>query len=142
MSAERKYDYNYQEQILKKTREKTYEATRLIPEIHELSDKKKRRTIFQVMLVGVLLIMFVAGAAYASSLAYHNNMLVEENEAINANIQELKVEIQSTMNVGMVEKHALKELGMVYPTESQIVQLDNSENMNNFAEALRKEAFK
>ena len=107
-----------------------------------LVERKKRRTLFRFVLIGLILVMFVAGAAYSSSLAYNNNAMVEENEAINANIQELKVKIQSTINIGMVENVALKELGMIYPTESQIVQLSNGKNINNFSEVLRKEAFK
>ena len=141
MLAEKEFDINVQEQTIKK-RQRTFQNARKGFNFQTLSGKKKRRTIFQFMIVGVLLVMFVAGAAFASSLAYNNNMMADKNKAIDANIQELKVKIQSTMNVAMVEKKALKDLGMIYPTESQIVQLGEGNNINNFAEVLRKEAFK
>lgn len=140
MLADKNYDVGYQSQLDRQKIAIEAEASKKAR--IELSDRKKRRTIFQFMLIGVMVIMFVAGAAYASSLAYDNNALVEKNEAINSNIQELKVQIQSTMNIGMVENVALKELGMIYPTESQIIQLGNGKDINNFSEVLRKEAFK
>ena len=140
MLAEKKYGVGYESQLDRRRVdiENDIEKRRAL----ELSDRKKRRTIFQFLLIGVMFIMFVVGAAYASSLAYGNNAMVEENEAINSNIQELKVQIQSTMNIGMVENVALKELGMIYPTESQIVQLSNEKDIKDFSEVLRKEAFK
>ena len=141
MLAEKEFDINVQEQTIKKG-QRTFQNARKGFNFQTLSGKKKRKTIFQFMIVGVLLVMFVAGAAFASSLAYNNNLMADKNKAIDANIQELKVKIQSTMNVAMVEKKALKDLGMIYPTESQIVQLGEENNINNFAEVLRNEAFK
>lgn len=140
MLADKNYSDGYQSQIDKKRIK--IEADAIRREKREMSNRKKRRTIFQFMLIGIMLVVFVAAGAYASSLAYKNNAMVEKNEAINSNIQELKVQIQSTMNIGMVENVALKELGMIYPTESQMVQLGEEKDIKNFSEVLRNEAFK
>ena len=141
MSLERNYSVDYQSQKIRQQKISINAEAQNRKHV-ALLERKKRRTLFHFVLIGVVLIMFVACAAYSSSLAYNNNAMVENNETINANIQELKVKIQSTMNIGMVENVALRDLGMIYPTESQIVQLGNDKNINNFSEVLRKEAFK
>lgn len=141
MSLERNYGIDYESQN-KEQQKKSINTEVENRRNAVLVERRKRKTLFHFVLIGLILVMFVAGAAYSSSLAYNNNAMVEENEAINANIQELKVKIHSTVNIGMVENVALKELGMIYPTESQIVQLSNGKNINNFSEVLRKEAFK
>lgn len=141
MSLERNYSVDYQRQKIEQQKV-SIDAEMQNRQHAALLEKKKRRTLFNFVLIGLILVLFVASAAYSSSIAYENNAMVEQNEAINANIQELKVKIQSTMNIGMVENAALKELGMIYPTESQIVQLGNGKNINNFSEVLRNEAFK
>ena len=141
MSLERNYSVDYQNQQIEQQKI-SIDAEAKNRRNAALVERKKRRTLFHFVLIGLVMVLFVASAAYSSSLAYNNNAMVEQNETINANIQELKVKIQSTMNIGMVENVALNKLGMIYPTESQIVQLGNGKNINNFSEVLRKEAFK
>ena len=49
--------------------------------------------------------------------------------------------MQSAVNIGTVEKTAIKKLGMVYPVGSQYVKVRNNVDVDNFAAALKKEAF-
>ena len=140
MLVESKYERGYQS--LGTENNKGYSPDKGGKVSVEFSGRKKRNTILWFLMVGLMLVIFVGSAAYSSSIAYNNNETKQKNEALEANIQELKVQIQSTMNVSMIESKALKELGMVYPSESQIVQLGNGKNIDNFAELLREEAFK
>lgn len=106
-----------------------------------LNKKAKKRTVIAVFLLGIMLVVAVVVTAVAESLSYSNSILQNENEKIASEINDIEIEMQSAVNIGTVEKKATKSLGMVYPVGSQYVKVNTEKNVDNFASALKKEAF-
>ncbi len=103
--------------------------------------KAKMKTIMLVGVIGILIIMAVALTAFAGYLSYENSNLIKQNDKIASEIKDIEIEMQSAVNIGTVEKTAIKKLGMVYPVGSQYVKVRNNVDVDNFAAALKKEAF-
>ena len=99
------------------------------------------KTIMLVGVIGILIIMAVALTAFAGYLSYENSNLIKQNDKIASEIKDIEIEMQSAVNIGTVEKTAIKKLGMVYPVGSQYVKVRNNVDVDNFAAALKKEAF-
>lgn len=103
--------------------------------------KAKMNSIIAVCIVGLLITIAIVLSATAEYLSYSNSNLQRENEKIASEIKDIDIEMQSAVNVGTIEKTATKKLGMVYPVGSQYVRVKNVDNVENFAAALKKEAF-
>lgn len=81
--------------------------------------------------------MMVVFTAFASHLAYANNQLQKENQDLANEVQSLKVDIKSAMNIGTIETAASEQLGMVYPTGSQMVTLEKAAALKTWRLSLR-----
>ena len=141
MAAERAYEtYNYtfdperRPQGMPKT-----QGENKVNVVYE--GKAKKNMIIGAVAIGLFFILMVIFTAFASNLAYANNQMQKENEDLANEVQSLKVDIKSAMNIGTIESAASGQLGMIYPTGTQFVQIENGGGVENFAETLKKEAF-
>lgn len=105
------------------------------------NNKTKKNTVTAFVAAGLFFIMLVVFTAVASHLTYTNNQMKKSNEDLTNEIQSIKVDIKSAMNVGTIESAASNQLGMVYPSGTQFVQIENGNGAENFAAALKAEAF-
>ena len=103
--------------------------------------KTKKHTLTAVIAAGMFFVMMVVLAAFASHLAYANNQLQKENQDLSNEVQSLKVDIKSAMNIGTIETAASDQLGMIYPTGAQLVTLQKGSGIEDLAAKLKAEAF-
>ena len=107
-----------------------------------LNRKTKIRMIAAIVIISALFIAAVVTTTITAGSAYTNSKIQSENDKIANEIKDIKIEMKGSANIGTIEKMATKKLGMVYPVGSQFVKLHNdSKGMENFAAALKKEAF-
>lgn len=108
----------------------------------EFTGREKRTLLLGVLLVGVILIGAVMTSAFASDLAYNNNQIRKANSVITGEIETLRIEIQSSNNIGVIEEKAGKMLGMVNPEGSSFVEIsERKAAAKNLGVALKKRAF-
>ncbi|MEG0291508.1 MAG: hypothetical protein RR495_01710 [Anaerovoracaceae bacterium] len=104
--------------------------------------KEKKRILLSLVLIGAILIGSIIMTAFAANLAYHNNQIRKENSVITGDIETLKIEIQSSNNIGIVEEKAIKKLGMINPEGSGFVEVEGKrEASKKLATGLKKRAF-
>lgn len=107
-----------------------------------ISAKDKVRLLVLTVIVGVLCISLIVTTALAASIKYETNKVIKENNAIQAEIENLNVKIYSSNNIEAIEKVATKKLGMVYPSSKKIVYLKKDEKPDKgFAATLKEEAY-
>ena len=105
--------------------------------------KRASRNIFLAVSSLVLAVFILVGlSAYAASIQHANNVLMEENEYLQAEIDSLNSQIVEATKITKVEEVAKKKYGMVYPSpENCIVINETSENSQNLAVSIRSEAY-
>ncbi|MCQ4637200.1 cell division protein FtsL [Anaerovorax odorimutans] len=104
--------------------------------------KDKVRLMVLTVIVGVVCIGLIITTAFAASIKYNTNRIIEENNALEAEIENLNVKIYSSNNIEAIEEKATKELGMVYPSSKQIVYLTENEKPDKgFADTLKEQAY-
>lgn len=107
-----------------------------------ITAKDKMRLMILTVVVGVLCIGLIITTAFAASIKYNTNQIIKENNALEAEIENLNVKIYSSNNIEAIEQKATKQLGMVYPSSKQIVYLTEDEKPDSgFAETMRKQAY-
>ncbi|MGL4483667.1 MAG: hypothetical protein ACRCUS_01840 [Anaerovoracaceae bacterium] len=80
--------------------------------------------------------------AYANSVVYYNNQLDKDILALEGEVERIRIEIDTANNVKIIEKKAMKNLGMVYPEGEHYISLaKNKEPGKEFGAALKKQAF-
>ncbi|KXZ39543.1 Septum formation initiator [Alkalithermobacter thermoalcaliphilus JW-YL-7 = DSM 7308] len=87
--------------------------------------KRKFKPIIKLaffMIFGVM-IAFMCGYAYISSLKYEIHSLNRELRGLENKKGELTVELERLSKSGYIEREAKKRLNMVYPSEEQIVYI-------------------
>lgn len=142
IAAEKRYEYQgaYQSHSLdgrpqrpKRPRRKPNNA---------ITAKDKMRILALTIVTGILCIGLIVTTAYAASIKYDTNRLIKENNALEAEIEALNVEIYSVNNIEAIEQKATKKQGMVYPSSKQIIYLTEEEKPGKgFAKRLRKQAY-
>ncbi len=104
--------------------------------------KSDRRVLFLVFLAGLFAIALVLTTAYGATLQCENNRLLIQNRYIIGDIQHLDVQIKEHNNLGHIEEEAKSRLGMIYPSEDQIVYLSDEDRPGaNFASVIRKNIY-
>lgn len=103
--------------------------------------KDKARLLLLTVIVGVLCIGLIITTAFAASIKYETNQLVEKNHALEAEIENLNIKLYSANNIEALEKKATGQLEMVYPSSKQRVYLTKEEPAKGFAEVMRKQAY-
>ena len=102
----------------------------------------KRKVILNMLAGGILCIVLVVLTAYSAELKCDNNGLINENEALQGEIDTLKIKIKSANNIEHIEAYATEKLGMVYPEHDECVYLDQESAPDaNFAMSLKQQAY-
>ena len=108
--------------------------------------KRSRRTsrnlIRTVAAVIIAVFVLIGLSAYAASLQHANNVLIEQNQYLQAEIDSLNSRIVEETRVTKIEALATEEYGMIYPTtDNCIVISENEEAGDNLAAVIRSEAY-
>lgn len=107
-----------------------------------ITAKDKMRLLALTIVTGVICIGLIITTAYAASIKYDTNQLIKANNALEAEIENLNVQIYSVNNIEAIEKKATKKLGMKYPSSKKIVYLTEDDMPDKgFADTLRKQAY-
>lgn len=105
--------------------------------------RRASRNMFIAAASVVLAIFILVGlSAYAASIQHANNVLVQENEYLQAEIDSLKSQIVEETKVTRVEEIATTKYGMVYPSaENTVVINETNEDSESLASTIRSEAY-
>lgn len=144
MAVERAYQYSYIPQREAETfpqREVEIKHKKKSNTEVKFNIKARTKTISLMVVIGCFFALMVIAMAFATSMAYTNSQLEKTNKGLMGDVQGLKAEIQSQINVGTIEEIASGSLGMVYPVGDQFVQITNKCEVDNFAQILKEEAF-
>jgi Cell division protein len=107
-----------------------------------INAKDKFRLMLLTVFAGVLCIGLILTTAYAANIKYNINSMIKQNDEIQGEIENLKVQIESASNIQIVEAKATSQLGMIYPTPEQLVYIDGSkETSKDFAMVLKEQAY-
>ena len=90
--------------------------------------RDKKKILFAIFLIGVLLLAVVAIEAYGTRLQYDINLTRRSIQDCERQIQNLEVRIRSANNINNLESRALA-LGLVYPDFSQIVYIHSEKDV-------------
>ena len=105
------------------------------------AEKKKAIILVAVFILAVFTL--VGMRSYAAILQHENNVLTEQNAMLQAEIDSLSSQIVEETKVTKIEKEAINEYGMVYPTSENCIKLTSEEeNGETLADAIRSEAYK
>ncbi len=95
--------------------------------------------IIVILMMGLSLLFLRYSAARIQS---SNNNLARENEYLQAEIDSLNSQIVEEVKLTKIEKVAVKDYGMIYPTSDNIVYMDEeSDEGRNLASIIKNEAY-
>jgi len=142
MTAEKWYEY--QENYKRYGLDMKPKPDRFVVERREsevtLSEKVK--TITLLVLAGVLCVSLIISTAYTARVKYEINLIAKENTQISGEIENLNVKIKNATNIRHIEKKALDELGMIYPSPERFVFLVRHEKpQGDFAMLIKEQAY-
>ena len=104
------------------------------------ADRRSAVRILAVVMIGIFVL--VGMRSYAAIIQHENNILVRENEYLQAEIDSLQSQIIDETRVTRIEKVATQQFGMVYPSADNVVKLGNVESeVKNLAASIRSEAY-
>ena len=144
MAAEKWYEYqaNYQKYGFDM-------QPRPVPQIKEKPTKQtglcasdKLHILELLFLVGLLCVGMVITTAYGAKAQYNINQIKAECASLQGEIQNLDVAIKSAASIESVEVKAVGELGMVYPSSSDIAYVDcGGQETEKLSLALKENAY-
>ena len=95
-----------------------------------------------MLIVGLIFVGIVIANAYSATVNYNINDVTRQNAVLQGEIETLSVEINSAKNIGAIEEKATEKLGMVAPSASKSVFLENKDvPKKNLAKALKENAY-
>lgn len=105
--------------------------------------RRASRNMIRTAIALIAAVFILIGlSAYAASIQHANNVLVEENAYLQAEIDSLNSRIIEETKVTKIEEIATKEYGMVYPTsENCIIINESDESSTNLAASIRSNAY-
>lgn len=104
------------------------------------ADRKSAVRILAIMIIGVFVL--VGMRSYAAIIQHENNVLIEQNEYLQAEIDSLSSRIIEETKVTKIEEVATKKYGMVYPSSENVVNLSASgDEARNLAAVIRSGAY-
>ena len=104
------------------------------------ADRRSAVRLLAVILIGVFVL--VGMRSYAAIIQHENNMLIEQNEYLQAEIDSLSSRIIEETKVTRIEEVATQKYGMVYPSAENCVNLSSEEaSARNLASVIRSEAY-
>lgn len=112
--------YNYAEEEVKQQKPKKNNKKEQKQKV-KIKASHKIQMIFSIVLIGSLCMAMLLGYAQLSELKYKIYGLNKEIHELEANIQNLKVQVDSVKRSELIEKKAKETLGMQYPDKSQMV---------------------
>lgn len=77
-----------------------------------------------LLLVTVFGVTMVIASAVSADIAYKNNEIKLANKELESEIQTIELNIESSDNLGRIEKTAMTKLGMNFPEENQFVEIN------------------
>lgn len=104
---------------------------------------KDRKSLVKIAtLILACIFVLVGMRAYCAYVQHANNVLIEENNLIRAEIDSLEREISEKSNVSNIEKVAVENYGMVFPTSDNVINLaEEGASEESLAETIRSEAY-
>lgn len=141
IAAEQWYQYqeDYQKYGLDMKPKK--ERKRQAPKKRVFSANDKMRLIVLIIAMGVLFIGMIITTAFAATIQYNTNRLIEENHVIQTEIENLEIKLHTATNIEALEGKAVAQ-GMVYPEAGQIIHLSSSEKPpEGFAQMMKNQAY-
>ncbi|WP_027398730.1 hypothetical protein [Anaerovorax odorimutans] len=107
-----------------------------------ITSKDKIAILMFTLFVGIICVGLILCTAYAAKVKYNINNLTNKNEVIAGEIETLNVEIQSASNIKTIEEKAISRIGMIHPTQDQLVFMDgNKKPADDFSLALKQQAY-
>lgn len=107
------------------------------------SEARRKKQLIQLLTVVMLGIFVLVGMrSYAAIIQHENNVLIEENAYIQAEIDSLSSQIIEETKVTKIEKVATTKYDMVYPTPDNCVKLSKDDSgEKGLAATIRSEAY-
>ncbi len=107
------------------------------------SSSRKTGKLVKIILLAVAVIFILIGIqAYTATLQHANNILVQDNEYLQAEIDSIKSKIVEETKVTKIERIATDKYGMVYPTSDNCITIDEGKKGGeNLAAAIKSEAY-
>ena len=136
--------YEYQENYQKYGLDMKPKAPRKKPKPQKsgITAKDKTRLLLLTVVAGVLCIGLIITTAFAASIKYETNQIIQQNHELEAEIENLNVEVYSESNIEALEEKAMDKQGRVYPSSKQVVYLTEEDlPKDGFADIMRKQAY-
>lgn len=112
------------------------------PQKRTFTQKDRARLLVLIMVMGVLFVSMIISTAFAASIKYKTNKMVNSNHVVQTEIENLNVKLYSATGIEAIEMKAVEELGMVYPDNGQIVYLGANEKApDGFAQMMKNQAY-
>ena len=107
------------------------------------SEARRKKQLVQLLTVVMLGIFVLVGMrSYAAIIQHENNVLMEENAYIQAEIDSLSSQIIEERKITKIEKVATTKYDMVYPTPDNCVKLSTEDSgETGLAATIRSEAY-
>lgn len=107
------------------------------------SNKKENVILAKFIIITVVAVFVLIGLqAYTATLQHANNILIQDNQYLQAEIDSIKSQIVEETKVTRIEKIATNKYGMVYPTSDNCISIcEVKENEKNLASAIKSEAY-
>lgn len=104
------------------------------------SDRRRFIRIVAIILAGIFVL--VSMRAYCAYMRHANNQLIRDNGYIQAEIDSLNSQIVEEIRVTRIERVAMDQYGMVFPSAENTVNLGNTKSKDaKLAAIIRSEAY-
>lgn len=104
------------------------------------NDAKSLIKISTIIMLGIFVL--IGMRAYCAYEQHANNMLIQENAFIQAEIDSLNSQLSEKTKVTKIETVAMNKYGMVFPTPENVINLgDKKDKDSNLAAAIKSEAY-
>ena len=136
--------YEYQENYQKYGLDMKPKAPRKKPKPQKsgITAKDKTRLLLLTVVAGILCIGLIITTAFAASIKYETNQIIQQNHELEAEIENLNVAVYSESNIEALEEKDMDKQGMVYPSSKQVVYLTEEDlPKDGFADIMRKQAY-
>lgn len=118
-------------------------GSRMSRRASDKSSKKGNVMLAKFVIIAIVAVFVLIGLqAYTATLQHANNILVQDNQYLQAEIDSIKSQIVEETKVTRIEKIATNKYGMVYPTSDNCISIcEGKENGKNLAAAIKSEAY-
>lgn len=112
------------------------------PQPTGLTVAELRQLVAVAAFVAVLLIGVLVLNAYAANIQCSINKITKQNMALEDEIDELNMKIDSSTSIEQIESYAMKNLNMSYPKNGQSIYISkDTPLMDNFSQVLKEKAY-